>query len=73
VGDIPARGEIVVIVAGRAPGAAGDAEAAPSLEDARAQVAALVRAGASRTDAARRVAEATGHSRRDLYREGGTD
>lgn len=68
-GDVPARGEVVLVVAGRAPGPAGDAEAATSLEDARTEVAALVRAGASRADAARRVAASTGHARRDLYRE----
>jgi 16S rRNA (cytidine1402-2'-O)-methyltransferase len=68
-GTIPARGEVVLVVAGRA---ADGAEAPPpsmTIEDARARVAALVRGGASRADAAREVAAVTGHARRDLYRE----
>ena len=72
-GTIPARGEVVLVIAGRAADAAADAEPAMPIEKARAQVAALVRAGSSRTDAARQVAAATGHSRRDLYRAAGRD
>ena len=66
-GSIPARGEVVVVIGGTT----GDQVSEPpstSIEDARAQVAALIQAGTSRTDAARRVAVATGHARRDLYR-----
>jgi 16S rRNA (cytidine1402-2'-O)-methyltransferase len=66
-GTIPARGEVVMIVAGRA-GSATDTAAVPSIAEARKEVAALVRAGSSRTDAAREVAAATGLSRRELYR-----
>jgi 16S rRNA (cytidine1402-2'-O)-methyltransferase len=67
-GSIPARGEVVLVIAGRAVDPAAEAEPAMPIEVARAQVAALVRAGSSRTDAAREIAAATGHSRRDLYR-----
>ncbi|MBI2782158.1 MAG: 16S rRNA (cytidine(1402)-2'-O)-methyltransferase [Chloroflexi bacterium] len=67
-GSIPARGEVVVVVAG-ATGGQDTERASTSIEDARAQVAELVRIGTSRTDAARHVAATTGHSRRDLYRE----
>jgi len=66
-GSIPARGEVVVVIGG-APGEQGSKPASMSIEDARAEVAELVRAGTSRTDAARRVAASTGHARRDLYR-----
>jgi 16S rRNA (cytidine1402-2'-O)-methyltransferase len=67
-GTIPARGEVVVVVAGRPAPSLAETAASTSIEDARAEVAALVRGGASRTDAAREVAAATGHARRDLYR-----
>jgi 16S rRNA (cytidine1402-2'-O)-methyltransferase len=67
-GGIPMRGEIVIVVAGRGSESSPDAPALPPIEDAHAEVATLVRAGASRTEAARRVAAATGHARRELYR-----
>lgn len=67
-GSIPARGEVVVVVAGREEESAAGRAASVPIEVARGQVAALVRAGSSRTDAAREVAAATGYSRRDLYR-----
>jgi 16S rRNA (cytidine1402-2'-O)-methyltransferase len=67
-GSIPARGEVVVVVSGHEEDSAAERAASVPIELARGQVAALVRAGSSRTDAAREVAAATGHSRRDLYR-----
>lgn len=67
-GSIPARGEVVLVIAGRGADPGAEAEPAMPIEEARAQVAALVRVGSSRTDAAREVAAVTGHARRDLYR-----
>jgi 16S rRNA (cytidine1402-2'-O)-methyltransferase len=64
-GEIPARGEFVLVLGPSAPRIVdrdGDREAA------RAEVERLVTAGAARGDAARRVAAATGISRRHLYR-----
>lgn len=66
-GAIPARGEIVIVMAG--------AEARPSdapagFDAARAMVDALVRGGTSRADAAKAVSAATGIPRRDLYQAG---
>jgi len=69
-GEIPARGEIVVVVGDAPAGAAGAAGSAPdadALAAARAEVDRLVAAGAARGDAARRVAAATGIPRRRLY------
>jgi 16S rRNA (cytidine1402-2'-O)-methyltransferase len=68
-GSIPTRGEVALVVAGYVTGEELDRERRPSVADARSRVADLVRAGASRTDAARQVAAQTGHARRDLYRE----
>ena len=68
-GAIPARGEIVIVVAGGA-GVGTVAEPTPeTLQAARSRVEALVRAGTSRAEAAKQVAKATGHARRDLYRD----
>jgi 16S rRNA (cytidine1402-2'-O)-methyltransferase len=72
-GSVPARGEFVVVVG--APVVAspslegGQAETAPDdrLTAARAEVASLVAAGSSRSDAARLVAARTGLRRRSLY------
>jgi 16S rRNA (cytidine1402-2'-O)-methyltransferase len=65
-GDIPLRGEIVIVVSGRS-----DAPAAPDagarLDEARSRVAALIAGGMRRGDAARRVSLDTGFSRRQLY------
>ena len=68
-GTIPARGEVAIVVEPGPPPAAGvvggsgvDAETALALVDA------LVRGGASRGDAAKAVAAATGLPRRTLYR-----
>ena len=68
-GNIPARGEFVLIVgmgdAEVAGSRSGDAEAA--LDAARADVERLVAEGVARGDAARRVAAQTGLPRRRLY------
>ena len=54
------RGEIVIVVAGAAP-------ATVSFDDALAQVRALTASGVRLKEATTEVAEATGHSRRELY------
>jgi 16S rRNA (cytidine1402-2'-O)-methyltransferase len=79
-GQIPARGEFVLVVgyatanglagrtgAGQAGTAAEAERAADLLAAARAKVEALVAGGVARGDAARRVAAATGLPRRSLY------
>lgn len=68
-GTIPARGEFALVVGawpggGRAP---SEAAAADALSHARAEVERLVADGSGRSEAARRVAAATGLSRRRLY------
>ena len=65
-GEIPARGEFVLVVGAWAR-ARQPAEEPPSLDAARAEVDRIVAAGASRSEAARRVAAATGLPRRSLY------
>ena len=67
-GEIPARGEVVVVVSGadRAP---APAEQADAVEAARAAVAGLVAGGLARGEAARRVSATTGIPRRRLYGE----
>lgn len=72
-GTIPSRGEVALVVGGREPGA-GDGSSAASdrspedlLAEARARVSELVGAGATRGEAARRVATETGLPRRTLY------
>jgi 16S rRNA (cytidine1402-2'-O)-methyltransferase len=73
-GDIPARGEIVVVVGGRTPESRG-AAAADGADDALAaalgEVERLVAGGAGRSEAARRVAASSGIPRRRLYRVSG--
>jgi 16S rRNA (cytidine1402-2'-O)-methyltransferase len=68
-GAIPQRGEFVVVVApsARETVELSRDEARAALTDGRAQVAALVSGGLTRAEAARRVAAATGLSRRALY------
>jgi 16S rRNA (cytidine1402-2'-O)-methyltransferase len=74
-GAIPARGEVAIVVAGTPAGASGGAsrerpataEAQGALDAARARVAALVDAGLSPAESAKRVAAETGLSRRTLY------
>ena len=65
-GDIPARGEFVLVV-GAWTRARAAAEQTVSLGAARTEVERLVAAGTPRSEAARRVAAATGLPRRDLY------
>ena len=68
-GTIPQRGEFVLVVgpsAGSMVELSRD-EARDALADGRAQVDALVSGGLTRSEAARRVAGATGLSRRALY------
>ena len=69
-GEIPQRGELVLVIAA-AEAAAADSSVAPDAEaiaTGRAEVDALVSGGLGRAEAARRVAAATGLPRRDLYR-----
>lgn len=68
-GSIPARGEVAIVVTGWDGGALQEPVAGATLDEGRARVAALMRDGANRRDAARTVAVATGLARRDLYRE----
>jgi 16S rRNA (cytidine1402-2'-O)-methyltransferase len=66
-GDVPIRGEVVLVVAaGPQPGARSAGEVA----SAEAMVEALVRGGTARGDAAKAVAAATGIPRRRLYSPG---
>jgi 16S rRNA (cytidine1402-2'-O)-methyltransferase len=58
------RGEVTLVVAG----AETDASPTVSLEEARAEVDRLVLGGASRSAAAKDVAQRTGQPRRDLFR-----
>jgi 16S rRNA (cytidine1402-2'-O)-methyltransferase len=70
-GDIPQRGEVVIVLGPPVPDAAlTDVDAAVALADGRAQVDALVAGGLNRSEAARRVAAGTGLPRRALYRTG---
>jgi 16S rRNA (cytidine1402-2'-O)-methyltransferase len=72
-GAIPARGEVVIVVAGAESGPAEHfgQEGLDALEQARAGVDRLVAGGIARGDAARRVAADTGIPRRELYRPPG--
>ncbi len=70
-GELTLRGEFAIVI-GEQPGgpprtAATEAAAGAALEAARSEVERLIAAGASRGDAARRVAAATGIPRRQLY------
>ena len=67
-GTIPARGEFVLVVGMGTPAAADDAPNADDVEaEARREVDRLVATGIGRSDAARRIAAATGIPRRRLY------
>ena len=70
-GELTLRGEFAIVVgeqpAGRPATAASEATAADALAAARAEVEELVAGGASRGDAARRVAATSGIARRRLY------
>jgi 16S rRNA (cytidine1402-2'-O)-methyltransferase len=70
-GVIPARGEVVIVVAGAddRPGSASRPEGgAEAVDRARVEVDRLVASGVARGEAARRVAADTGMHRRELYR-----
>jgi len=69
-GRIPARGEIVVVIAPADDARVGGAVALEptAIAAGRVAVEALVASGLARGDAARQVAERTGLPRRDLYR-----
>jgi 16S rRNA (cytidine1402-2'-O)-methyltransferase len=67
-GEIPKRGEVVIVIApSNATTPTRDGQRV-ALADGRAQVDGLVAGGLARSEAARRVAAATGLSRRTLYR-----
>ena len=70
-GDIPTRGEIALVIAGRSDGAeptdAASSAGGATLAEARERVNHLAATGLRRADAARQVAAETGFSRRDLY------
>jgi 16S rRNA (cytidine1402-2'-O)-methyltransferase len=67
-GEIPKRGEVVIVIAPSTATAPTRDEQRVALADGRAQVDGLVAGGLARSEAARRVAAATGLSRRTLYR-----
>jgi 16S rRNA (cytidine1402-2'-O)-methyltransferase len=66
-GSIPARGEVVIVVAGASAPTQSSEAVASTLASARAEVAARVAGGASPSAAAKAVASETGLPRRDLY------
>jgi 16S rRNA (cytidine1402-2'-O)-methyltransferase len=67
-GDIPARGEFVIVIGrGEPDQVMWDGDQARAVEQARAEVDRLVAGGVARGDAARRVAATTGLPRRTLY------
>ena len=67
-GEVPARGEIVIVVGPASAAELSRDEVREALAEGRAQVDGLVASGLNRSEAARRVALATGLSRRSLYR-----
>ena len=67
-GDIPRRGEVVIVVGPSTAAALQPAERREAVADGRRQVESLVAGGLGRSEAARRVAAVTGLSRRILYR-----
>ena len=74
-GAIPARGEFALVVGARGQASVprSGAEDAAALADARVEVDRLIAGGASRSEAARRVAAATGLPRRRLYASSADD
>jgi 16S rRNA (cytidine1402-2'-O)-methyltransferase len=68
-GEVPARGEIVIVIGPASAVELTRDEAREALAEGRAQVDGLVAGGLTRSEAARRVALATGQSRRSLYRD----
>ena len=67
-GEIPRRGEVVIVIGPLRATALARDEGRVAIADGRDQVAALVAGGLHRAEAARRVAATTGLSRRALYR-----
>ena len=65
--DLPARGEIVIVVGMMASAAVDRRPTVDAVAAARAQVAGLVADGVARGDAARRIAASSGIPRRQLY------
>ncbi len=65
----PPRGEVTIVVAGRAAAADLIEPTAQAVAGARARVAELVAAGLSRSAAAKQVATETGMPRRELFRQ----
>jgi 16S rRNA (cytidine1402-2'-O)-methyltransferase len=73
-GEIMLRGEFVIVIEGLTAAASALAHAAaagaPTMADARAEVARLIASGLKRSEAVRQVAAATGLDRRELYSSG---
>lgn len=69
-GDIPALGEVVIVVGWQEGTRPAGTSTESALEAARAEVEALVAAGIARGEAARRVARSSGIPRRALYGAG---
>jgi 16S rRNA (cytidine1402-2'-O)-methyltransferase len=71
-GELTLRGEFALVVEAvtAAESAARALAGAPTMAEARAEVARLVASGAKRSDAVRQVAASTGLDRRELYRMG---
>jgi 16S rRNA (cytidine1402-2'-O)-methyltransferase len=71
-GELTLRGEFALVVEAvtAAESAARAHAGAPTMAEARAEVARLVASGAKRSDAVRQVAASTGLDRRELYRMG---
>lgn len=70
-GGITLRGEFVIVIEALTEAAAAarpDVPEVPTVEQARAEVARLVTAGARHSEAVRQVAASTGLNRRELYR-----
>jgi len=71
-GGLTLRGEFAVVVEAvtAAESAARTRADAPTMDEARVEVARLIASGAKRSDAVRQVAASTGLDRRELYRMG---
>jgi 16S rRNA (cytidine1402-2'-O)-methyltransferase len=71
-GEVMLRGEFVIVIEGLTAVASARAHAAaagaPTMADARAEVARLIASGLKRSESVRQVAVATGLDRRELYR-----
>jgi 16S rRNA (cytidine1402-2'-O)-methyltransferase len=71
-GELTLRGEFAMVVeaVSAAESAARARADAPTMDEARAEVARLIASGTRRSDAVRKVAASTGLDRRELYRLG---